>query len=501
MTHVSSPSEEGIGSPEISDQDRAPRPFPPKLQFEGGDTIIRLSTDPEGIFVLHSDALMEKSEFFKGLWSSYRWFGLKTVDAGPKGTKRIRMLDLVIEENSNIWHLESVVPGGSWTASDLEMSPGSRRHHFTEHSINRCNICPGVNAYYFLFGPVRNCNSRCGDVYHNTVRTHQYLFALLFGKPVMFPDEIDEGWRLDRAEFLANVAYYADYYGMMPLVAKILGERLVAVDDTWTTLDSATYEWFDMGGRMISRFYLLLGYYIRSKKVFVKALQRVVGDGSLGRKRDENGIPVPDVVRILVSEARFELQDKIRTVENDLYEAVGVDDSHHSRSRLEFPGCPKEQVKLTHLSKLFLQNWMNTHLRESKNPYGVNPTNLCRLIQAAASRSLWIFGKDAMKVMGERFNVNANQLAKAVRNRLWKLSNVVDRQRLEKFLVFDTGTPYYYYNASALIGRAIGDEELPWVPWPDVEIKEVQAEEASEEWLRVVGLKHSHDPKTKKAES
>ena len=336
--------------------------------------------------------------------------------------------------------------------------------------------------------------------HQHAVRDHKILFALLYQLEV----DLRGLWSDELVTCLANVAAYAEYYGLLPFVAKYLEEGLqnpVAYMHR-KTLDRPTY-------------WLALGYMLRSESIFADALRHFAG-GHWIHCFAENNPGWQDVI-LLTYKKQLELAQRISSTDRELYRLTLVPDHQGSR-RLGGPprftflsqkkGAKKtksEEAKARYLARKALGEWLADnlcfHYCSTEKSRG---TIYRKLLRLATRGDIRMFGTEAPSRLSSIFNIKMGQskrppeeiIEMEMRKALREVKEVLERYLFNKDYPpakqepqeIDDYDKWCYY----LTHIRIESGEMPWVmedPWmpitPNFEIKA-----ASEGWLDQVGLGH-----------
>lgn len=311
----------------------------------------------------------------------------------------------------------------------------------------------------------------------------------------------------DLVTCVANVAAYAEYYGLLPSVAKSLAHALY-------------HHHTDMDRHVLERpvYWLALGYMLRSEPVFADALRHMAG-GDWIYSFAANNPDWQDVI-LLTYKKQLELARRISRTEHGLSRLTLVTEYHgpkwapiHFTFLSEENGAKKmksEEAKARFLARKTLGDWLAENVtnpdRVYKGPsrHAIYP----KLLRLATSNDISIFGYRAGSRLSSIFNIGVGQSKRPpqqvidmeMRRALKEVKEVLERylfsqdhppaqrEPREEGDVFEKYDKRQYYLTHMRIER----EEMPWVnedPWkpitPDFEIKT-----ASKDWLEKVGLGH-----------
>lgn len=316
----------------------------------------------------------------------------------------------------------------------------------------------------------------CISVAHrHAVRDHKILFAMLYQIEVNF-----DGFYWDELiACIANVAAYAEYYGLLPFVAKSLerGLNLRQIPMLNCRLMDQPALW------------LALGYMLRSETIFAEALRHFVG-GDWVRSFAAKNPDWQDVI-LLAYKKQVELARTISKTDHDLYRLTLVLHTERIKS---------EEAKARYLARNALRDFLVENLRkpyyEVKEPSreAIYP----RLLQVASRGDISIFGIGASSRLSNIFKLKVGQskrppqavIEKEMRWALKEVKTVLERDLFTERCIPAQKEPqiHIYY----LTHMSIDSDEMPWAnedAWnpitPDFEVNA-----ASQAWLDQVGLGH-----------
>ncbi|SLM40654.1 hypothetical protein LPUS_11489 [Lasallia pustulata] len=278
---------------------------------------------------------------------------------------------------------------------------------------------------------------------------------------------------------IANVAAYAEYYGLLPFVAKSLerGLNLRQIPMLNCRLMDQPALW------------LALGYMLRSETIFAEALRHFVG-GDWVRSFAAKNPDWQDVI-LLAYKKQVELARTISKTDHDLYRLTLVLHTERIKS---------EEAKARYLARNALRDFLVENLRkpyyEVKEPSreAIYP----RLLQVASRGDISIFGIGASSRLSNIFKLKVGQskrppqavIEKEMRWALKEVKTVLERDLFTERCIPAQKEPqiHIYY----LTHMSIDSDEMPWAnedAWnpitPDFEVNA-----ASQAWLDQVGLGH-----------
>lgn len=134
--------------------------------------------------------------------------------------------------------------------------------------------------------------------------------------------------------FLAELTFYADFYGLLPIVASSSSNLLISVKDSWEDVAKNSVH------------YLGLRFLLRSPDIFTDAIRHCVGKVMLQRqpreRYDKDGAVLDNEIKLLDNEVKLlemqksrELSLRMEQVNNRLHRILVPESfySHVSRRR------------------------------------------------------------------------------------------------------------------------------------------------------------------------
>ena len=362
--------------------------------------------------------------------------------------------------------------------------------------FHRSTYCQSMPSDLVLPSPSPLCIS---TAHRHAVRDHKILFAMLYQIEVnfdgLFGDEL--------IACIANVAAYAEYYGLLPFVAKSLEGGL---DPCQTAMHC----------KLLNRpiLWLALGYMLRSETVFAEALRHFVGGDWVGSFAASN--PDWQDVILLAYKKQLELARRLSRTDRELYRLTLVPQYHPNLAYFprytylsEEKNAKKiksEEAKARYLARNALGGFLATSF---KNPAflprgGSNEAFYPWLLQRASRGDISIFGIEAPSRLSGIFKLKVGQskrppqevIEKEMRRALKEVKIVLESHLFPEHCLpaqkependnKHAETKYYFTHMS------IDSDEMPWAKedaWkpitPDFEVNA-----ASQAWLDQVGLGH-----------
>lgn len=339
--------------------------------------------------------------------------------------------------------------------------------------------------------------------HQHAVRDHKILFSMLYQIDVSLIGLSSE----ELVTCLANVAAYAEYYGLLPFIAKSLEHGFY-------------HQHIRMDSDILERpvYWLALGYMLRSEPVFADALRHFVG-GDWIHSFAANNPDWQDVI-LLTYKKQLELAQSISRTDQELYRVTLVTEHyepHKTPLRFTFLSEEKrakkiksEEAKARYLARKTLGDWLAENISKPHCTYVGAPRNVVypKLLRLASSADISIFGHEAASRLASIFYLEVGQskrppqqvIEMEMRRALREVKEVLERHLFPKHCppaqqeprelgeTFGKYEKRQYY----LTHMSIMKEEMPWVNedrWspitPDFEIKP-----ASKAWLEQVGLGH-----------
>lgn len=381
----------------------------------------------------------------------------------------------------------------------------------------------GSNAYFYLssdsdaliphgdgiFGSHKLC---CEDPLKRAIAAHKFLLGCLYDRA---PDLLDT--YMDEAmQVLADAVAYAQYYQMLPVVGTVLRQKYEALPDL--SADVA----------IRSAFHALLAFKLESRVIFDEAFRHLVGGGNLHPGSSSLPTNTSNVdIEILILQNHHKLFEEVNGVLRQIQELTLSKRPVKSNSGKTIVGWEptkflqglrprKWEEKSRFLAQSVFNQWLSTEsLKSTYNEVRMNERSSSdvlvmmrarrifgRLIAADDAGDISMFGADVPKRLSDYFRIPGRSREAQTTHLAFQLEDLL-RQAAEF--------------ARPIMSRPKGVKAMPPVPgktsdheatfdyfthrslppeFYDDEFKKldqnytplVEFTEASEEWIKVVGL-------------
>ena len=338
------------------------------------------------------------------------------------------------------------------------------------------------------------------QAHRHAVRDHKILFAMLYQINVNF-----EGLDVDElVTCMANVAAYAEYYGLLPFVAKFLEYGLHHRNAGKL-----------LGTSLHPEYWVALGYMLRSEAIFADAMRHFVGGDLIDEFAKYN--PEWQDVILLTYKKQLEIAKRISLTDHDLYHLTLVGEAHgpytgiSGLTRFTFLSEDKkakkiksEEAKARFLARKALAEWLADNLSKPHAPSVPRHRIYPKLLTLATEGDISMFGAEAPWRLSSIFNLQVGQSKRPpqlvieieMRRALREVKEVLERRLFPKdcppALLEPEADNKYATRQYYLTHMSFTSEEMPWADleaWkpitPDFEVKA-----ASKTWLEEVGLGH-----------
>ena len=323
------------------------------------------------------------------------------------------------------------------------------------------------------------------DVLSRARQVHEVIFSIMYGQDLFL--DLAQPIKMT-VELLADIIAYADLYCILELATAKLEQQFMRLPELWKDVS------------LHSRFYLGVGYHLRSLEIFTDAMKHVVGQGfpqhSLYTDQILDTVYFPDEILKLEDRLRaavsYEINDCVKVWSKVL--ACRAQEMTYEKPIHRRPLNPFE-TKVRHLAKSTIMSWIMINILgilDFDRPAGLVLRRIRFLNKAVQEQAIGFLGLKALRQLATTNAVPYNQLTHDLKT---QLSRLKDGGML---CSFDHGSLCAHYETDTDYSHSFVYEgylhdcsgHRPWRGPADRNgFDELEVEIASQEWLDLVGIK------------